>query len=105
VAGSARVEDGVSLRGPCFVADGAVIKAGARVEPYSVVGRQCHIEEDAIVDGSILWANCWVGREARVRGGILGRHCHVGRNASVPAGTVLGDKSVLTDYTRIEDRG
>ena len=104
VAGTARVEEGVSLDGPCFVADGAVIKAGARIAPYSVVGRQCHIEEQAVVDGAILWANCWVGREASVGASILGRHCHVGRNAFVPGSTVLGDKSVLTDYTRIEGR-
>jgi NDP-sugar pyrophosphorylase family protein len=105
VAASARVEDGASLDGPCFVADGAVIKAGARLRAYSVVGRQCHIEEEAVVDGGILWANCWVGREAHVGASVLGRHCHVGRNASVPGGSVLGDKSVLTDYTRIDARG
>jgi NDP-sugar pyrophosphorylase family protein len=105
IAADARVEEGVSMRGPCFVADGAVIKAGARLEPYSVVGRQCHIEEEAVVDGSILWANCWVGREAHIGASIFGRHCHVGRNASLPGGMVLGDKSVLTDYTRIDPRG
>jgi NDP-sugar pyrophosphorylase family protein len=105
VAADARVEDGAVLEGPCFVADGAVIKSGARLAPYSVVGRQCHIEEDAVVDGGILWANCWLGRESHVGPAILGRHCHVGRSASVPGGTVLGDKSVLTDYTRIDERG
>ncbi len=105
VATDARVEEGAVLQGPCFVADGAVIKPGARLAPYSVVGRQCHIEEDAVIDGGILWANCWLGREAHVGAAILGRHCHVGRNASVPGGTVLGDKSVLTDYTRIDERG
>ncbi len=105
VAADARVEDGAALEGPCFVAEGAVVKPGARIAPYSVVGRQCHIEEDAVVDGGILWANCWLGREAYVGPAILGRHCHVGRNASVPGGMVLGDKSVLTDYTRIDERG
>jgi hypothetical protein len=31
---------------------------------------------------------------------ILGRNGHVGRNATVTAGTILGDKSVLTDFTQ-----
>ena len=105
VAAGARVDDGVALKGPCFVGDGVVVKAGARIEAYSVLGRQCHVEEDAVIDGSILWANCWVGREAHVGASILGRHCHVGRNALIPGGAVLGDKSVITDYTRIEARG
>jgi mannose-1-phosphate guanylyltransferase len=36
-----------------------------------------------------------------VRDAIIGRHCHIGRNAIVEDGTVLGDKSVITDYTRL----
>jgi NDP-sugar pyrophosphorylase family protein len=101
VAPDARVEDGAQLEGPCFVDAGSVIKAGARVRPYSVIGRQCQIEEDAEVDGAIIWANSRVGRDAHVHGSILGRHCHVGRNAHVSEAAVLGDKSVVTDYSRL----
>ena len=36
-----------------------------------------------------------------VRRSILGRHCHIGRNATVDDGVVLGDKSVVTDYSRL----
>ena len=97
----ARLEDGVSIAGPCFVDEGAVIKAGARIGPYAVVGRQCHIEEHAVVERTILWANTRVSQEAVVKGSILGRHAHIGRNAIVDDGVVLGDKSVVTDYSRI----
>src|SRR5262245_57104578 len=48
VAPDARVDEGVVLEGPCFVDEGAVVKAGARIGRYSVVGRQCHVEEQAI---------------------------------------------------------
>ena len=46
----ARVDEGVTVQGPCFVDDGAVVKAGARIGPYAVVGRQCHIEEQAVIE-------------------------------------------------------
>jgi NDP-sugar pyrophosphorylase family protein len=105
VAPDARVEQGAELDGPCYVGEGALVKPGARVRPYSVIGRQCHIEDEAVVDGSILWANTWVGREATIERAVVGRHCHIGRNALVPSGAVLGDKSVLTDYTRFDGRG
>ena len=101
VAPSARVEEGVELQGPCFVDEGAVIKAGARVLPYSVLGRGTHVEEAAVVDGSIVWPNGWIGREAVVRDAILGRNCHVGRNVSVARDAVLGDKTVLTDFSHL----
>ncbi|MCU0255510.1 MAG: NDP-sugar synthase [Vicinamibacterales bacterium] len=100
VAEGARVDEGAVVQGPCFVNEGAVIKAGARVGPHSVLGRQVHVEEQAVVEGTIAWANAWIGREAVVRDAILGRNAHVGRSAHVGAGTILGDKSVVTDYSR-----
>jgi NDP-sugar pyrophosphorylase family protein len=101
ISPEARVEDGVTIEGPCFIDDGAVVKAGARIGPYTVVGRQCHIEEHAVIERAILWADCRVSQEAIVRSSILGRHCHIGRSATVDDGAVLGDKSVVTDYSRL----
>jgi NDP-sugar pyrophosphorylase family protein len=97
----ARVEDGAVVEGPCFVDEGAVVKAGARIGAYSVVGRHCHIEEHAVLDRAIVWANSRISQEAVVRRSILGRHCHIGRSAIVENGVVLGDKSVVTDYSRL----
>src|SRR3954462_412823 len=42
VSPDARVEDGAIVEGPCFIDEGAVVKSGAHIGPYSVVGRQCH---------------------------------------------------------------
>jgi NDP-sugar pyrophosphorylase family protein len=101
VSPHARVDEGAMLEGPCFIDEGAVVKAGARIGPYSVIGRQCHIEEHAVVERSIVWANTRVCQDAIVRRAILGRQCHIGRSALVEDGAVLGDKSVLTDYSRV----
>jgi NDP-sugar pyrophosphorylase family protein len=101
VSGEARLEDGASVEGPCFVDDGTIVRAGARIGPYSVLGRQCQIEEDARVNGSIVWPNTRIGRDAVVRDSILGRHCHVGRNATLEGHVVLGDKSAITDYSKL----
>jgi mannose-1-phosphate guanylyltransferase len=101
VSPDARVEAGAVVEGPCFIDEGAIVKAGAHIGPYSVVGRQCHIEEHAVLDNAIVWANSRISQEAVVRRSILGRHCHIGRNALVEDGVVLGDKSVVTDYSRL----
>jgi NDP-sugar pyrophosphorylase family protein len=101
VAPDARVEAGAVIAGPCFIDEGVVVKAGARIGPYSVIGRQCHVEEHAVVDHAIVWANTRISQDAVVRRSILGRNCHVGRNALVEDGVVLGDKSVVTDYSRL----
>jgi mannose-1-phosphate guanylyltransferase len=101
VADGAKIDEGVELHGPCFVDEGVVLKTGAKVLPYSVIGRQTHVDEAAVIDGAIIWPNGWIGREAHVRGSILGRNCHIGRNASLEHETVLGDKTVITDYSRL----
>ena len=101
VAESARVEDGAVLVEPCFIDEGTVVKAGARIGPYSVVGRQCHVEEHATIDQAIVWANSRIAQEAVVRRAIVGRQCHIGRSATVGDLAVLGDKSVVTDYSRL----
>ena len=97
---NARIEEGATVEGPCFIDDGVVVKAGARIGPYSVIGRQTQVEDAAIVDGAILWPNCRVGREALIRNAIVGRNCHIGRSVIVEGGAVLGDKTTLTDYTK-----
>jgi NDP-sugar pyrophosphorylase family protein len=58
------------------------------------------VEEHAQVNGSIIWPNSRIGEHAVVENAILGRNCHVGRNCLVRGGAVLGDKTLLTDYTR-----
>ena len=78
-----------------------MIKTGAKVLPYSVIGRQTHVDEAAIVDASIIWPNGWIGREASVKGSILGRNCHIGRNAILETPVILGDKTVVTDYSKL----
>ena len=96
-----RVEDGATIEGPAFLDAGTIVRAGARVGPYSVLGRACVVEEDARIRGSIVWPNGRIAQEATVSDALAGRHVHVGRGAEVRAGTVLGDKSVVTDYSRV----
>ena len=101
VSPKARVEDGATVEGPCFIDADVVVKAGARIGPYSVIGRHCFIEEHASIERSIVWADTRISQEAIVRDSVLGRSCHVGRSAIVDSGAVLGDKSVVTDYSKL----
>jgi len=100
IASDARIDDGATVEGPAFIDEGVLVKAGARIGPYAVLGRQTQVEEEAIIERSILWPNCRVGHQASVADAVLGRQCHVGRNVSLNGGAVLGDKTTLTDFTK-----
>ncbi|MBK6748984.1 MAG: NDP-sugar synthase [Pyrinomonadaceae bacterium] len=82
------------------IGEGCVIKPNARVT-NSVIGPGVHIEEKAVVENSVVWAHTRIATAAEINNAIVGRSCHIGRNAIVTAGTVLGDKTSLTDYTRV----
>ena len=100
VSPRARVSPDAKIESPCFVDDDAIVEAGARVAPMSVIGRGARIEANATVDGAIIWPGCVVGAGATIRGSIAGRACKLGAHTIVEAGAVLGDNTSLTDYTR-----
>jgi NDP-sugar pyrophosphorylase family protein len=101
VAADARIDEGARLEAPCFVDTGAHVKAGAVVGPYTVVGRGVVVEEEASIVASIIWPNTRIGQHSIVERSILARNCHIGRNVVLRAPSVLGDKTTLTDYTKI----
>jgi NDP-sugar pyrophosphorylase family protein len=101
VSPQARIEEGATVEGPCFVDEGVVIKSGARVGPYTVLGKQTHVEEDARLEGAIVWSNTRVSRETSVGAALIGRNCHLGRHVTVTDGAVLGDRTTLTDYSTL----
>ncbi len=101
VSPDARVDEGARLAAPCFIDHGAQIKTRAIIGPYSVIGRGVVVEEEAEVTASIIWPNSRIGQHAEVQGAILARNCHIGRNVTLRGSAVLGDKTALTEYTRI----
>lgn len=78
----------------------SIIKPNARVI-NSVIGQGVHIEERAIIENSVIWAHTRVSNSAQIRNTIIGRSCFIGKNVQIGNGAVLGDKTSLTDYTKV----
>lgn len=83
-----------------IVAANCVIKPQARII-NSVLGAGVIVEEKALIENSVIWAHTRVSTSAQISNAIVGRSCHIGRNAFVGSGAVLGDKTSLTDYTKV----
>ena len=66
------------------------------------IGRQCHRGRGR-ADRRRRSSGPTPGSAATpsVRQSILGRNCHVGRNSMLDGGIVLGDKSLVTDYSKL----
>jgi mannose-1-phosphate guanylyltransferase len=100
VSPEARVEPGAIIEGPCFIDRGAIVKAGATIGPYSVVGAGCRIAERAHLDAAIVWPNTTVGADSKLSGAVIGRNCALGAHVEIGDGAMIGDHSVVTDYSR-----
>lgn len=101
VSPDARLGNGVSIRGPVFIDQDVTIEDGATIGPRAVVGRGCRIGPNTTIEESILWAGCSVGSASLVNGAVLGHACSVGASVSIRPGTVLGDRSSISDYSKL----
>lgn len=77
-----------------------VIKPNARII-NSVLGQGVHVEERAVIENSVVWSHSRISIAAEIHDSILARSCYVGKNVIVGNGSVLGDKTSLTDYTKV----
>jgi mannose-1-phosphate guanylyltransferase len=88
------------VEGNSIIDTDVTIRPGARIT-NSVIGRNCKIEEGARVIDSVIWAGTTLDADSHVEGAILGKGCYVGRNAVLRPGVVLGDKTVVTDFSQL----
>jgi NDP-sugar pyrophosphorylase family protein len=76
------------------------VEAGAHIGPYSVIGHDSRIGEQAKLSGVIVWPQTTIGREARLTDTIVGRAGEIGRS-TVMHGGVLGDRTSIAEYSRL----
>ena len=77
-----------------------VVKPGVTIE-NSILGEGCRVEEGARVKDSVIWSGTRILPGARIERSIVGRQCYIGEGARLRPGTVLGDKSSVTDFSTI----
>jgi NDP-sugar pyrophosphorylase family protein len=83
------------VKGPAILEDGCIIGPGARVLPYSVLGKKCKIGAYSSVSKSVLWDQVTVGPNVDLEEVVLGRQCKVSQETPLAKGAVLGDKNSL----------
>ncbi len=86
------------------LAFGVTVGDGSKIQSSSI-GERCSIGSNVVIEGCILWPGVSVGDNARLVGCIVGTDCQIGRNAVISRGTVLGDRSTVTDYSLLSSEG
>ncbi len=83
-----------------MIAKDCTIKSNVKIF-NSVIGQGVFIEEKVTIENSVIWAHTRISSGSHISDSTIGRSCHIGRNCLVTNGAVLGDKTLLTDYTQV----
>jgi NDP-sugar pyrophosphorylase family protein len=83
-----------------FIGSGCTIENLANIE-NSVLGDDVSVGEKAVVENSVIGARTRIGAGAHLSGAIIGRDCRIGSHAAIIGERILGDGSVLTDYSKV----
>lgn len=79
---------------------GVTIRDNVLIE-NSVIGKNCKIAEGVHIVDSVIWSGNTIDTDARISGSIVGKGCYIGSSAQLRPGVVLGDKSVVTDFSQL----
>ena len=94
------VEPEAELAPPFYVGPGCRVAALARVGPDAVLTASVRVQAKASVRESVVWPGSDIGESATVEGALIGMRVGVGSWARVGPGAVLGEGTIVSDYSR-----
>jgi len=108
VASQVWVEEGsfinsaATVKGPSLIGANCQIAAGARIEPYTLLGHGCLVQKEASIKRSVLWNNVYVGSGAALRGAVVGSRVQVQAKAGIYEGAVVGEDSIIRENSLLK---
>ncbi|MGB9802214.1 sugar phosphate nucleotidyltransferase, partial [Desulfofundulus sp.] len=102
VGDGADISKSARITGPVLIGDRSYVGPDAEIEPFTVLGEGCLIQDRASIKRSVLWNNVYVGPGAALRGAIVAGRVQVQANASVYEGAVIGSDSVIQERSIIK---
>ena len=100
ISQDARVDPGVALNGMVVLGDNTRVIGKAQLTNCSV-GRNCRIEDDAVLENTILWDNVYVKSGARISGATICQRVRIGQKAQIETGAVIADETTIGDEVHI----
>jgi UDP-3-O-[3-hydroxymyristoyl] glucosamine N-acyltransferase len=88
------------LRAPFYVGPRGQVAREAELGPDTVLVSDATVEPRARVRGSVVWSGSAIGEGAEVEGALIGPRVRVGRRAVVSPGAVLGEGTVVSEFSR-----
>lgn len=92
VGDGSRIAPDASIAPPSMIGRNVTIKSGAHVGPYTIIGDNSIIEENASIHRSILWDNVYVGASSSLTACTVCSHTVIQRDCQIQEGAVIGER-------------
>ncbi|MCK5219885.1 hypothetical protein KAR10_10185, partial [bacterium] len=89
----------VEVSAPGVFGDDCVAAAEARIGEFAILGQRVKIGPHAVIQRSVIWDKVHIGEGAKLNGCVIGAACQIGRFATVRPGSVLGQGTIIPDYS------
>jgi NDP-sugar pyrophosphorylase family protein len=83
--------EGLSIVPPVLIGENCLIATNARIGPYAVLGKECSVGNNTVVENSVLWDGVTVGSDCTVRRSILGSSVTLAEKAEVMDQSLIGE--------------
>ncbi len=97
----ASLEDGVTLRGPCYIGAGVLLRRGS-VADNACLYEAARLEAKALVRNSIVLEGSVVGPSAEIVDSVVSQNCLIEEGARI-AGSIIGDNMTVKAGSRMEN--
>ncbi len=92
-----------NVRGPALIGNYAKIDEGAKIQPYSILGNNVVVKENAETDHCVVDSNTYIGSGAKVSGCIVGKNCDIKASATISPNAALGDECSIGEHSMISN--
>jgi NDP-sugar pyrophosphorylase family protein len=100
-APGARTGSRFTLHGEAMLGPKAAIGRDVRFSGTVVLGPNAKIGDNVSLDDCVLWGGVEIREGAKLRGCVLGDGVRIGRHAHLAGHVVLGEQSVIPEYSRV----
>ncbi len=89
------IDDTAKLIPPVCLGRNCKVKQGATVGPFTVIGDNSFIEEEALVERSVVWDSAYIGPNVGIHSAIVCARTTIKRDTVVREDAVIGDRCLV----------
>lgn len=83
-----------------IIGKNCIIRSNAKIE-NSVLGENVVVGADCIIKDSVILEKTCLGEKVEIINAIIANNCNIGGNSTVSNYAILGESTVLTDYSKV----